>query len=655
MKLRKTLAGILGAVVMLLGVGTFEHINGHFNDYKEVYAANDPVTVTMTSFSATSGSLNDIVSYTTAKGNGTSEPAANSGEIRLYQNANGKNGGYITVTVPSPYELKSVTIGSSMATTIAHVIDGDKTSLSANGKYTVEDINDTTISFYCYGKDKNSRLYVNYLSVTYISTASSDCEHKNTSETINNATCLTSGTKVVTCDDCKIIISNEEIAATGHNFENGVCSGCKLDAATGVKTLFTKYYNNNQYLKETVLYTTDIADEEVKTYFHASASVKERETWYFGDNDNGTTSLTMYTNEDTNEDGIEENVVSTYENKDGKVYHTGKGGDWYVNNAANGLNHVPTSVEDMFVTLKDFINSEDKNWICNDNETLFTYNLIPATETSEHEMTRFAREFVAPMWLAPNANNCNYIRFTKLTVEDKSGVGLVMKLYVQADNIEGMVTNSDGLFAQATINKVYNLTINTDDNCSVEKDNCYIAANHSVNYSVNVVEGYDLVISSVSGVTATLAGANGISVSNPTKNAVIELATKVATNEKESTISFATKDQRTEQNSSKQVWSDGNVVLTNNKASSTSPVGDYASPARFYANSNIIIERTGMTKIVFNCSSTTYATDLGNSIGQSAKVNGKVVTVEFAEAVDSYTITLSKQVRMDSMIVTYKV
>ena len=136
MKLRKTLAGILGAVVMLLGVGTFEHVNGHFNDYKEVYAANEPVTVVKSSFTKTADTFDGgVASYTTAKGGGTSNPGVYSNIIRLYQ---GNPGGNITITVPSPYELVSVTIGSAMNTTVDYAKGSNARvnanySLSANG------------------------------------------------------------------------------------------------------------------------------------------------------------------------------------------------------------------------------------------------------------------------------------------------------------------------------------------------------------------------------------------------------------------------------------------------------------------------------------------------------------------------------------------
>ena len=135
-------------------------------------SGSEPTTVTMSSFTATNASMDSNISYSTAKGGGTANPAANSGQIRLYQNSAGTGGGTITITAANGATLSSVTIGSAMATSIAYTIDSSTTksataSLAQNGKYTVNDINATSITFYCMGTTSSTRLYVNYLSVTY--------------------------------------------------------------------------------------------------------------------------------------------------------------------------------------------------------------------------------------------------------------------------------------------------------------------------------------------------------------------------------------------------------------------------------------------------------------------------------------------------------
>ena len=121
------------------------------------------------------------------------------------------------------------------------------------------------------------------------------------------------------------------------------------------------------------------------------------------------------------------------------------------------------------------------------------------------------------------------------------------------------------------------------------------------------------------------------------------------------TLSFASKGNRTEYSTTKQVWKQNGVTLTNDKASSTTDVADYVKPVKLYAHSSVTIACTGMKKIVFNCNSTGYATALKNSISSSftVSVDGKVVTVTFTENTDSLKIAnLSAQVRLDSIVVT---
>ena len=120
------------------------------------------------------------------------------------------------------------------------------------------------------------------------------------------------------------------------------------------------------------------------------------------------------------------------------------------------------------------------------------------------------------------------------------------------------------------------------------------------------------------------------------------------------TLTFdASKANRTEYSTAKQVWSQNGVTLTNNKSSSTNNVADYGGPARFYASSEIIISCENMVKIVFNANTTGYATALKNSIGANATVSGKVVTVVFDNLCNEINIAkLTAQVRLDSMVVT---
>lgn len=124
----------------------------------------------------------------------------------------------------------------------------------------------------------------------------------------------------------------------------------------------------------------------------------------------------------------------------------------------------------------------------------------------------------------------------------------------------------------------------------------------------------------------------------------------------EATLSLADKAQRIEYNDTLQVWEQNGITLTNNKASSISNVGDYANPARFYANSEIIIEAPGnITQIVATTSGgDEYTNALKNSIGAEASKNGNVVTITPEASSATYTIQLTGgQTRLKSIAVTY--
>ncbi len=121
-------------------------------------------------------------------------------------------------------------------------------------------------------------------------------------------------------------------------------------------------------------------------------------------------------------------------------------------------------------------------------------------------------------------------------------------------------------------------------------------------------------------------------------------------------ISFANTANRTVFTTSQQVWEQNGITVTNNKASSTNNVADFAAPARFYANSQLIIEGTGMKTIAFTCNSSSYATALKNSIGTvsgaTVTVSGSIVTVVFETEVDQFNIAkLTAQVRVNSILI----
>ena len=118
----------------------------------------------------------------------------------------------------------------------------------------------------------------------------------------------------------------------------------------------------------------------------------------------------------------------------------------------------------------------------------------------------------------------------------------------------------------------------------------------------------------------------------------------------EAKISFANKANRTEYSTSMQVWEQNGIVVTNNKGASTSNVGDYANPARFYKSSNVTIQAPGeIISISIDCKGldAKYVTPWGTA-------DNGIVTITLDGTSDTYTFNnLSAQARAYSMTVTY--
>ena len=106
-------------------------------------------------------------------------------------------------------------------------------------------------------------------------------------------------------------------------------------------------------------------------------------------------------------------------------------------------------------------------------------------------------------------------------------------------------------------------------------------------------------------------------------------------------LDLTDKANRVSYSSSQQVWKQNGIVVTNDKGASTTNVGDYANPGRFYKSSTVTIEYPGMTKIFID--SVTYD-DNDYAIGWTDSFSGDAtavavdgdVTIVFASPVDSF-------------------
>ena len=132
-----------------------------------------------------------------------------------------------------------------------------------------------------------------------------------------------------------------------------------------------------------------------------------------------------------------------------------------------------------------------------------------------------------------------------------------------------------------------------------------------------------------------------------------------AAEETTETISFASTAQRVSQDGNSQVWKNGGITFTNDKASSSTAVANYSDPVRIYASSSVTIEAPGeISKVVFVVNASKYVSPLTGSTvdGASFSASGTTVTLELDTPASSITITkISGQTRFNSISVTYTV
>ena len=108
------------------------------------------------------------------------------------------------------------------------------------------------------------------------------------------------------------------------------------------------------------------------------------------------------------------------------------------------------------------------------------------------------------------------------------------------------------------------------------------------------------------------------------------------------TISFADVANRTELSTTKQVWEQNGITVTNEKTATSSDIVDYSNPARFYKYSKLTIAYPGMKQLVVTCKYADNAQALQTVAdamdGVTATVSDTVVTITLDAAANSLVI-----------------
>ena len=133
---------------------------------------------TYTNFENVSGSVKDIVSFSTAKNSSGSNPAYNSSasELRLYYNSGG-DGGSITLTPAAGVTITGAVMTTSTNPSVNYSVNGgDATSVAASGDsspytYTVSGISATTSLTFQNVNTTNTQLRIKTIQITYTKAA----------------------------------------------------------------------------------------------------------------------------------------------------------------------------------------------------------------------------------------------------------------------------------------------------------------------------------------------------------------------------------------------------------------------------------------------------------------------------------------------------
>ena len=223
-------------------------------------------------------------------------------------------------------------------------------------------------------------------------------------------------------------------------------------------------------------------------------------------------------------------------------------------------------------------------------------------------------------------------------------VVLVLPPSITAENISGVA--AEGVTDATTTFTSENLTEAITVTCDGTVVTAATVAEFTITYSVseNTTE-------------LTREGWIKLAANGVEKTITVSQLAPISGDTATATINFNSTGNRTSFSTELQVWQQNGITVTNNKASSTSNVGNYSNPARFYANSELIVTSTvgKIVSMVFNCygeDATKYLS--GSYDGATLTSNGATVTVTLATPSESFTFaSLANQVRVNSIDVTY--
>ena len=202
---------------------------------------------TYTNFTATSGTVTDVVSFSTAKNSASSDPAYNGGdkELRLYFNSTG-NGCSITLTPATGVTITAVKITASSTSytpTVKYNVNSgnDQTGTWSTSTMTISGISATTSLKIRNANTTNKQLRIKTIQITYTAAASCDKQVTVNKGTPSNGSFSISKTGTYeTCDAPLVITLSNITPPAGYQFgaitQTGIGTGVTIDQANKTVT-----------------------------------------------------------------------------------------------------------------------------------------------------------------------------------------------------------------------------------------------------------------------------------------------------------------------------------------------------------------------------------------------------------------------------------
>lgn len=200
--------------------------------------------------------------------------------------------------------------------------------------------------------------------------------------------------------------------------------------------LLDTFYNGGHYVKDTSIYLNEDSMEEIKRFFHNQSKDLVRTTYYTPDalwmsRSNGTYSYygTDANNNLTNGTATEK-LVKPAERVAVKFGQDTSSQLWH--------DKTKGGMEGFYITLDDINASSNHSWFKEGN-VYKSYDL---------EVIDWFKAFCAPCYLGFDETTSKYIDLSGVEIERKNEK---LELRLMASNAEGQLTNSDGIFAKATV------------------------------------------------------------------------------------------------------------------------------------------------------------------------------------------------------------